>query len=166
MVALILLQNCTSQERTKRSVSKLDRGRRRAGVVSAGPLIVNIRKSVQPSNCEFILTEHLLKFKKRIYHPFSYICFTLYFNYCSMFQIIMLLVISNEGKRFLMLSVTELIFNFRMHFCVGYINALSICPCLCRDRALDYDLHCGWINRRVGSNSAVSECNQGYNGIL
>ncbi|XP_047431511.1 uncharacterized protein LOC125000160 [Mugil cephalus] len=48
-------KNCTSQERTRRSVSKLDRGRKRAGVVSAGPLVVNTRKSVKPSNW----TEHM-----------------------------------------------------------------------------------------------------------
>ncbi|XP_070710346.1 uncharacterized protein [Pempheris klunzingeri] len=44
-------KNCTSPQRTKRSVSRTDRGGKRAAVVSAGPVVVSEMKSgVAPSN--------------------------------------------------------------------------------------------------------------------
>ncbi|XP_059182114.1 uncharacterized protein LOC131960859 isoform X2 [Centropristis striata] len=44
-------KNCTSQQRAKRSVTRMNRGRKRAAVVSAGPLVVNKRvlPGVEPS---------------------------------------------------------------------------------------------------------------------
>ncbi|KAG7215847.1 hypothetical protein INR49_021819, partial [Caranx melampygus] len=45
-------KNCSSLQRLKRSVSPADREGRRAAVVSAGPLVVNMVKSgVRPSDC-------------------------------------------------------------------------------------------------------------------
>ncbi|XP_044042924.1 uncharacterized protein LOC122871633 [Siniperca chuatsi] len=44
-------KNCTSQQRTKRSVSQMDRKGKQAAIVSAGPLVVNkrVRSGVGPS---------------------------------------------------------------------------------------------------------------------
>lgn len=52
---LCLKQNCSSQKRSRRSVSQMEEKRKQAAVVSAGPLTVNMGvKSVHPSHCEFI----------------------------------------------------------------------------------------------------------------
>lgn len=52
--SLILLQNCTSQQRNKRSVNQVNRQGKQAAVVSAGPVVINtrVKSGVQPSHCE------------------------------------------------------------------------------------------------------------------
>ncbi|XP_040886111.1 KRR1 small subunit processome component homolog isoform X2 [Toxotes jaculatrix] len=47
-------KNCTNQLRTKRSVSQMDRKRKQAAVVSAGPVVVNsrVKSGVRPSNLD------------------------------------------------------------------------------------------------------------------